>query len=334
MSARVETRRAASHARRSSIRSRRSCSFATATATIDVADLLRALGYAGDDAPIRAGLTAAPGTELVVLFDLPASREELREAAGAAKRAIALIQPRQLSSLRALAAGGAVKPLTLAESSARARDRDARMRAELRGAARATGTSDASCIALEPLLDDFDGIEIAAAALQLLEREQANARPRRTRRHASPAAAPRTRSAGPMVASVRERRRARWCASGRPRRRDRESGGRHERGRRQGRRARVALDRRGVAGDVADARDRARDRTQRSADAGRVVRRDEAAVRSVRRRRERRGGPSRDVDRASPTTRPRASARTADSLGSTAADTPRAVRVPGREDRE
>ena len=165
---------------------------------VRVRDLLQSLGYSGDDAPIRAGLTAAPGTELVVLFDVPASREELREAAGAAKRAIALIQPRQLTSLRSLAAGGAVKPFTLTDSGARARDRDALIRAELRDLLDA-GHFGRELIALEPLLEDFDGIEIAAAALQLAERERARiAAIAKTATTAAPVA-PRERSAGPMT---------------------------------------------------------------------------------------------------------------------------------------
>jgi ATP-dependent RNA helicase DeaD len=164
---------------------------------VRVRDLLRSLGYGTDDAAIRAGLTAAPGTELVVLFDVPASREELREAGGAAKRVIALIQPRQLTSLRSLAAGGTVKPLTLTDSSERARDRDARLRAELRNLLE-EGHFGRELIALEPLLEDFDGIEIAAAALQLAERERA--RTSAASSAVAPSAAPpRERSAGPMV---------------------------------------------------------------------------------------------------------------------------------------
>jgi ATP-dependent RNA helicase DeaD len=165
---------------------------------VRVRDLLRSLGYSSDDSPIRAGLSAAPGTELVVLYDVPASREELREAAGAAKRVISLIQPRQLSSLRSLAAGGTVKPFTLADSSARARDRDARIRAELRGLLE-EGHFGRELIALEPLLEDFDGIEIAAAALQLAEREQAKASAATNAPASAAAVAPRERSAGPMV---------------------------------------------------------------------------------------------------------------------------------------
>src|SRR5258708_15465913 len=83
-------------------------------ATKAVSDLLRSLGYSGLDAPVR--VSRGGGTpDTVILYDLPASRAELAEAMGAtAKRTIALIQPRQLSSLRALAAGGRVRPLTFA----------------------------------------------------------------------------------------------------------------------------------------------------------------------------------------------------------------------------
>jgi ATP-dependent RNA helicase DeaD len=138
---------------------------------LEVRNLLRALGYDGADAAIRTGKSASPGTDLVVLFDLPASREELREASSSAKRSVALIQPRQLSSLRALA-GGTLKSITLPESAGRARARDTKMRDELRSLL-ASGQFGRELLALEPLLDDYDGIEIAAAALQLLERDRA-----------------------------------------------------------------------------------------------------------------------------------------------------------------
>ena len=134
--------------------------------------LLAALGYGADDAPIRTGLTAAPGTDLVVLFDLPSSREELRAASADATRTIAIVQPRQLASLRALSAGGALKPVTMPESGARARDRDAKMRVEL-SAVLSAGQFGRELLAIEPLLDTYDGVQIAAAALQLLERERA-----------------------------------------------------------------------------------------------------------------------------------------------------------------
>jgi ATP-dependent RNA helicase DeaD len=134
----------------------------------DVNDLLRSIG---SDANVRVAMAAAPGDDAVILFDLPASREELNEAAGAAGRAVALVQPRQLTSLRALAAGGAIKPYTLPESGKTARDFDARIRSELR-LILDEGRFGRALLAVEPLLDDFDGSEIAAAALVLLERER------------------------------------------------------------------------------------------------------------------------------------------------------------------
>jgi ATP-dependent RNA helicase DeaD len=154
--------------------------------TSDVNDLLRAMGST-DDAAVRAGLAAAPGTALVVLFDLPASHEELREAASGAGRVIALVQPRQLGSLRSLAAGGAIKSFTLPEAAARARSAEAQLRMELR-ALLAEARFGRELLAVEPLLDEFDGVEIAAAAVQLLERER---EARRVAEAAAPGGAPR-----------------------------------------------------------------------------------------------------------------------------------------------
>ena len=136
-----------------------------------VADLLRALGYDGAGAAVTTGLAPAAGVEVIILFDLPASRAELREAVGAAQRSIALIQPRQLVSLRSLAAGGDVTPFTLSESGLRARDRDEQIRMEIRGVL-VDAQFGRNLLALEPLLDEFDGIEVAAATLHLLDRER------------------------------------------------------------------------------------------------------------------------------------------------------------------
>src|SRR5262245_5793260 len=161
-------------------------------------DLFRALGYGGSESPMAVGLAAPPGTDVVVLFDMPATREELREAASAARRAIALVQPSQFASLRLLAAGGSLTPITLPESGTRARDRDGRVRTELR-AVLESGEFGRELLSLEPLLDRCDGIEIAAAALQLLERERA-ARASASVAKAAPGGAPsRERDVGPVV---------------------------------------------------------------------------------------------------------------------------------------
>jgi ATP-dependent RNA helicase DeaD len=140
-----------------------------------VSDLLRSLGYSGPDAPVRVS-HGGGAPETVILFDLPASREELAEAMGAAaKRTIAFIQPRQLSSLRALAAGGRVRPITLPDAGLRTRNRDELIRAELRTTLE-RGTIGRTLLAIEPLLEEYDGVEIAAAAIELLEQERAKAR--------------------------------------------------------------------------------------------------------------------------------------------------------------
>jgi len=137
-----------------------------------VRDLLRSLGYSGADSPVRTGRVAEPGTDLVVLYDLPASREELRETVGAEpRRVVALVQPRQLASLRVLAAQGVVRALALPGAVDLARDRDSAMRGELREVL-AAGGFGRELLALEPLLEEYDGIEMAAAALRLLERER------------------------------------------------------------------------------------------------------------------------------------------------------------------
>jgi ATP-dependent RNA helicase DeaD len=140
-----------------------------------VADLLRSLGYSGPDALVRLSRGGGSPTT-VILFDLPASREELSEAMGAAaKRTIAFIQPRQLTSLRALAGGGRVRPITLPDAAIQTRSRDEMMRAELRTTLE-KGVIGRTLLAIEPLLEEFDGVEIAAAAMELLEQERAKVR--------------------------------------------------------------------------------------------------------------------------------------------------------------
>jgi ATP-dependent RNA helicase DeaD len=145
------------------------------TSTQEAGNLLRSLGYAGDKSPVRLSHGGGDPTT-VILYDLPASREELTEAMGAkARRVIAMIQPRQLSSLRALAGGGAVRPLTLPDAGKRQRGRDEALRAELRIALE-RGTGTRTLFAIEPLLEEYDGVDIAAAALDLLEQERSRPR--------------------------------------------------------------------------------------------------------------------------------------------------------------
>lgn len=138
-------------------------------------DVARALGYPRDAVRLSHE-TDAQSSDPLVLVELPSSREELRALAGVPGRKIyALVQPSQLSSLRTMLGGGTVTPVALLDAAERARGKDAALRASLRDVL-ASGDVRREILALEPLLAEHDGIEIAAAALRLLE-QQRPARP-------------------------------------------------------------------------------------------------------------------------------------------------------------
>src|SRR5439155_16297162 len=148
-----------------------------------------------DETWIRVARAAGPDADLVILYDTPASREELREAVGPApRRVIALAQPRLLASLRVLAGGASVTPFTLSDAGLRARSREEIVRAEIRDTL-ASGVFARELLTLEPLLESYDGIEIAAATLRLLEqarfeRDAARARTADHRTTATAASSP------------------------------------------------------------------------------------------------------------------------------------------------
>ena len=132
---------------------------------------------------------------LLVLYELPASAAELKTLAAteSVKQVVALVRSRELPLFRALS-GTAPRPLPLAGPTDRARAREAASRDELR-ALLADGVPARELLMLEPLLEEYDGVEVAAAALRLLEREREH-RPR----PASPppaAAAPAEAAAAP-----------------------------------------------------------------------------------------------------------------------------------------
>jgi ATP-dependent RNA helicase DeaD len=99
----------------------------------------------------------------------------MRALSGEGRKLYAVVQPSQLDSLRSLLGGGTVSPIALVDAAERARGKDAALRASLREVLTA-GDVRREVLSLEPLLEEFDGIEIAAAALRLLE-QQRPARP-------------------------------------------------------------------------------------------------------------------------------------------------------------
>ncbi|MBA2708631.1 MAG: DEAD/DEAH box helicase [Gemmatimonadaceae bacterium] len=134
---------------------------------------LRLLGYSGGPATVELtqGETAE-GTHAVIFYDVPETREILTAAAKSTPVVIvALVEPRELPALRRMA-GGEVTPFTLRGPANTARDHEVGLRKELAKVLEA-GVPSREVLALEPLLERHDGIEIAAAALRLLERERA-----------------------------------------------------------------------------------------------------------------------------------------------------------------
>jgi ATP-dependent RNA helicase DeaD len=145
---------------------------------------LRGLGYgAGDAGAVRVSSGEVDAnTDLVVLYDVPADRAAVVGGAGARPGAGgAGAAPRQLPTLRRVT-GGPVQPFVATDVLKRAASREAALRAELRDELLAGGATR-EVLALEPLLTEFDALDVAAASLRLLERERA--------RRAAQTAAPR-----------------------------------------------------------------------------------------------------------------------------------------------
>lgn len=150
----------------------------TADSEREATGAIEGLGYRGTNASVQVVRDAPLGDAgLAVLYDVPATRQELLAALGgtpSGPQIVALAQPRQMELVRALSNGGRVGPLTLGGPAAAARRREEGVRAELRVVLE-KGLAARELLTLEPLLESYDGIEIAAAALRLLEENRAGA---------------------------------------------------------------------------------------------------------------------------------------------------------------
>jgi ATP-dependent RNA helicase DeaD len=138
---------------------------------------LRALGYDTATGDVKAvGGAVETHSALRVLYDVPPTRAALDAALGGHPvQVIALVTPRQVAHLRSLLTGGSLTYYILPDVMAHAVGRDGARMGELRKIL-AEGVSARELAALEPLLDDNDAMEIAAAALRLLERERETAK--------------------------------------------------------------------------------------------------------------------------------------------------------------
>jgi ATP-dependent RNA helicase DeaD len=137
---------------------------------LEARNALRRLGYTQESDPVRLTTGEVPAnTHTVILYDPPVSPGEVARAATATPvQAFALVQPRELDFLRSLS-GLDLIPYASNDTVSKARVSDAAMRDELKGILE-DGIISREIIALEPLLEEFDAVEIAAAALRLLER--------------------------------------------------------------------------------------------------------------------------------------------------------------------
>jgi len=136
------------------------------------------LGFEGDASVRVEGAPIEEQAALVVFYDLPLGAGEVAKVeATAPAQVVALVTPRQVPALRRLTTG-AVEPLDVSRVAAKARARDERVRAAIRAELHA-GFPAREVMALEPLLSEFDGLEIAAAALRVLERNRSEDSARR-----------------------------------------------------------------------------------------------------------------------------------------------------------
>jgi hypothetical protein len=139
----------------------------------DAIQTARSLGYRRTDDPIKvARYESIPPTHTVVLYDSPVMPSEIAAATAVGPvQIVALATPRDMIPLHELCES--LIPLTLEGPGAAARSRDAVLRQEL-AIVLSQGVATREMLALEPLLDRYDGVEIAAAAIRLLEAERAS----------------------------------------------------------------------------------------------------------------------------------------------------------------
>jgi hypothetical protein len=104
-----------------------------------------------------------------VTLGVPSATAWQLAVASTPSQIVALVAPRDLPALRLLSGATEPRPLTDRASVSRARAAESRRRAELR-VELGDGIPSREVLALEPLLREHDGLEIAAAALRLLER--------------------------------------------------------------------------------------------------------------------------------------------------------------------
>ena len=159
------------------------------SAAAEAARILQTLGYHDDDESmtVTRGYVGSAPTHTVIFYQPPVTPAELQRISQAKPvQVVVVAAPGEVPWLRELASGR-LAPLNFHGPAQGAHDREEAVRQELR-AVLARGVPAREIVALEPLLQEFDGTELAAAALHVLERERAQRRLAETNQ--TPAARP------------------------------------------------------------------------------------------------------------------------------------------------
>ncbi|MBX9928661.1 MAG: DEAD/DEAH box helicase [Gemmatimonadaceae bacterium] len=134
--------------------------------------VLHALGYSDTGGLVQVTRAeVASHTALVVCVGVPSAVAWKAIIAARPAQVVALTIARALPALRRVVGDSPLTPFGAKGTMAKAKVAEERMRAEVRSVL-GDGFPAREVLALEPLLVEFDGLEVAAAALRLLERER------------------------------------------------------------------------------------------------------------------------------------------------------------------
>ena len=180
-------------------------------------DAAALLGSGGDLLRVSRGVPEGHFSLCIIFDDVPTA-DAITAAAAIAREVVAIVRPSRLAGLQKVAKN--TTPLNWTGALANARSAHDKLRDEIRGTA-SSGTHLPWIPIVEPLLEGLDSVEVAAAALALLDRER-----RKAKRAATVTPAP------PAPAAERPRREGRPGSVGSPAggRRDDSAGDRGGRG--------------------------------------------------------------------------------------------------------
>lgn len=134
--------------------------------------LVRSLGYTDGALVTVTDGEIAPNAALLIVLGLPTGSRWAAVTTAHPAQTVVVIAPRQQRALQQVVGAMRLQPFGAAGTIERARTAEARVRSELRTIL-STGLPAREILALEPLLASYDGTEIAAAALRLLEQTRA-----------------------------------------------------------------------------------------------------------------------------------------------------------------